>query len=118
MTRSRAGQYVRILGLLRSGSLEAVLDDMSVAQLDATKKEAKIDVQLLVITHARAAKFLSREGLGVLGLPGLLSKKGWKLTFVHRGRKVLEAGNGVSALTGHVSVSVPELLRLRKLFRS
>ena len=118
--RTQPRKYVRLFDILKSGSAEAAIDGVSVARLDATNKEALVDVQLLAITHARAAKLFSSDGLGVLGalgLPATLSKKGWRLTLVNQGRNVVVMGSGVSSLTGHVSANLPELLRLRKLFR-
>lgn len=47
-----------------------------------------------------------------LRFPSLLHHAGWRFSLVFEGERVLVAGRGVSALTGHVSVSLKRILEL------
>jgi len=116
--RDATKDMVRLLTQMAGGKLEATIDGQPLARIDAEARTVSLDISGLEKEDIKArANF--REGFVNLwqarGIGGELARAGWNVSVTSDEKELVRAGRDVSALTGHVHVSLAALRKARKL---
>ena len=119
----RAEGSIEILSSFESGVLTIRVNEFPLLKVDADSKSLDVEASGVREAGIKLSEVLQIEG--GRGFRGLvrnseslargLSEKGWRLTLYDKGSGILEAGRGVSRLTGYVHLNP---LRLRRILES
>jgi len=116
--RDATKDMVRLLTQMAGGKLEARLDGVPVATIDAEARNVTVDIGGLEKEDLKARTHL-REGVVNLwqarGVGGDLARAGWHVSVTSDEKELVRAGRDVSVLTGHVYVNPLALRKIRKL---
>jgi hypothetical protein len=115
---ARTTELARLLGRLTNGSVRLEVDGELFVELDASSRTVRVQAEPLLGLERRLRTVPSEDRPHLWearGLPGALARSGWRVTVADGGEELVRVGHGVSALTGHLSVTPRALWRLRRL---
>ena len=112
---------IGLLGLIPSGKATVSVGGRPVLTVNADRKTLDVEAAGVGEAGLRLSDLVkAQEGggnviEGSLHVTGALARLGWRLTLYAEGDRIISMGNGVSRLTGRISVNP---LRLRKLLKA
>lgn len=116
--RDATKDVVRLLTQMAGGKLEAKLDGVPLATIDAEARNVTLDIGGLEKEDIKARSHV-KEGIVNLwqarGVGGELARAGWHVSVTSEQKEIVRAGRDVSVLTGHVYVSPAAFRKIRKL---
>jgi hypothetical protein len=126
--KSKSGSLdpIELLSIFQSGVLSVRVNGYPFVKVDAGSRRLDLEAQGIKESGLKLSELMKQEGPGEKGIRGAISRSEstatklyeseWSLAIYDKGNTILRMGQGVSRLTGHISVNILKLRSLLKNF--